>query len=1743
MMDATQDHRQPRALVGAASVSTRRGATLVLVLGALSLISILTIVYVSVGRADRRTSAAAAESSERGVNVERFVDHIAGVIADDVTATYIESASAENVARFAREAVDLPRTSPGMMSVVPSSEASFSGDRAVELDRHRFRPSGTVTRAWSDPSGDVRSFFNDVRSASNNVRLVELDYRSISDPFLAQTLPTDIDGDAVFNSTSGAQAAGLIYAEARDWGHLSNFAPDGRYVNLYNLRGDADYGSVNNPWDGPLGGRQGGFDAPSGFSIGGPFDLEAQLDDDAEVRDRLAISDGLTLWEPRVRVDDPWLASATYRSPGDQAGASDVDLTAGGNQSLINLPYIWSTNQRELFRPAQNLPDDPGWNDPTYWAYQYADADGDGFLDSRWQELVDATDARDIRDLAGGGDLRLFFAARAIDLSSLVNVNTAADFTASPLAADGNPANGMAERIGASPAEVDLRRILSMEDVWFDVARSAVGSRGYGSHVQPFDLPGGEVDDPGNYGNYQPLVANNNSLIRSAMFNGARGGVAAIRRTLLDGVLPPSGPDAELEYQFDPNTANMLSQLSEPDVGLFSRVVSPYESISNPSAADTPTLGLGSRVDGYRRIGANEPGANAGGSGASTLFGVDDLGELLAFWGANDDALTSRLEAAVGGRGNNLNAVGDAYHLSPLRSDRPLSLELTRGDWDADGRYSVNEAERDLFWSLFNSRRYLTTLSGARPLTGDLPISIGGSIDRSLTSTLGAGDVRRVLGQPPSTTAPEFIGYVESIFSVYRDMLLPYEAEDNGNAWLGDTASALGGFPRQTESYGYQGPALAARLAAHLTANRIDMIDTDAGRTAVRLRPNGSIGTAVFPGEVDVSALLAPEAIDAASLGVVEDVVVFGAEAQPFLVEAVSMNVFVDTPFSNGGDQDWDPTDMGGADGLSFSGVVTIDSAIDRSNPDFLFQVFAVQISNPFESTVSLQDLYIEFADQLFTLEAAPDLGPNETIFAYTTTPEDLENTSMVTRVEASTGVAFDLESWLNAKLSGSTSPLVRLERVADASGASPFLVSSAPEDFPADRLSDAPDLEEVHDLFSSTIPGSLETVMLWRTNGASRLSHVLLDRLSESSGSATLDTRPDFGADRTNGDGVAVAPTATGTTGSITGLFQQGLDSNADPAEVYSIAFAGSIVRPSGAAPVGGLPAWAIEVKPGSQASQGSRNTSQPSAVTPSLPDAAVVNSAIGTLVEADTLTNGLDNLTLIGTLAELPDSKSTPSIDAAAVVNRPAFNERYLELAIDGQRAAQRTGDLLLPLGVGAFFKEGSSTAGTRVDMLADEWTTLGEALGIALGYGSLVSPNSSLSDSLDGIGGLNSANAFVEQNAVLDNGRLFLDRFVLFTDSGFPGAFDQIFNPDLSSPLTTTGRFNEQTRGLAVPAALRVFSLVSAADELDPLQYGSVDRPMMGMVNLNTAPLAVLRTLPTMTPALSVSEGQGFAPTYDHWFAKRQQDALAVPPIPAANWPGAFPVTTTLDAANAVDIASMLVGFRDRTLVFNRPISAPGVAVLPGNAAGTPEINDFSRVPGVFPVEQDELFAHPAALSGRFDGLSSDLSSVATRAGIRGLREGSGLHSLGEIFGARIEDDPATAPGTDEQYYQTVRGIDGYSRDGANMNVVRGVDAVSYTDPVVPGSLLDDAIDDDYAEQLVVLNALANTASVRSDYYAVWLVVQGYRETDVSGLQPTEPLIPSLRDRYLLVFDRSNVTEAGDAPRLVYRKQLRN
>jgi hypothetical protein len=336
--------------------------------------------------------------------------------------------------------------------------------------------------------------------------------------------------------------------------------------------------------------------------------------------------------------------------------------------------------------------------------------------------------------------------------------------------------------------------------------------------------------------------------------------------------------------------------------------------------------------------------------------------------------------------------------------------------------------------------------------------------------------------------------------------------------------------------------------------------------------------------------------------------------------------------------------------------------------------------------------------------------------------------------------------------------------------------------------------------------------------------------------------------------------------------------------------------------------------------------------------------------------------------------------------------------------------------------------------------------------------------------------------------DRGCLVLDRFVPFED--FQGT-DGLFTPNST----------DRRRFPGIPMALNVINTFRATDA----HFGSLTKPTNGLVNVNTAPVAVLRTVPMLSP----STIPGIQGNPDDWW-----------------WPAPSGVQPTSD------IASTLAAYRDKIAYAFRPDSQ-------GNGLEVDFRNDQ-----VGP-DAPRLVA-PLGAANR-DGDGRDLRTRDSAAPPTGIREQVGFGSLGELAMARKLSDPSgSVPnGNENPNNIDFLGFDGVAAGGGpTVSTRRGVSSTLYKD--TSGAIDAADIPNGYAEKLEILSAALGTLSVRSDMFAVWFLVHGYQKSDCEGpnggpMEPNQPLIPSVQRRFLMVLDRSNVVKKGDKPRIVLFQEL--
>lgn len=1660
-----------RCARGAAS---ERGTVLLMVIGVLALLAVIAVAYVTIGRADRVTSTTIIRQTRIDDQSQAVTDYLTGVIRDDLFSVFPERLAADSTldprdlanARYRRAAWDYPDVDPRMRSD-RSATVPADGD-------YRFNPAGTVTTPWFNEST------RDPRRASN--------------PWLASSAPMRymderVTGNDFPNAYNTADLGRYV-----DLFNISNFAPDGKFVNLVNLRGN--------------------------------FDAEPGIGTAADGRSRM--SRELTLINPATGL--PYASTAVSRRWDNRP--------IGSTPEYLSSPSTYSLMQLGASRPAvDNIA--PGH--PNHILNQWCDTDGDGFVDARWFELVDSFDPAIVTWLLPrDGRMRYFVAARAIDLSGLVNVNTATDFTYAPgytptavygamTPAETAPA-ATSQRYfpaGLGVSDVDLRRLLMMNDQYFEFENA------YNNAWQPTP-----ANNPANYAQYTVERAAETGRAAYAAI------LASRDRGLRLGIEDAVGGNGNHAALFEEN-ANRQTLIA-----------------GNPNPLD-PVL----RWRHYESFGLDPSGATdardpllrrqtpAGPREARQPFGLDSELELRAFNGINDSNSLSPLEQVTGGRA----AVGNdpLARFDPLRSNRPIFAELQgRPDTSTGTGILPNDAARLL--ALTDIRRLLTTVNGARPLM-NAPITaldeIGANeLKTDFVAIRNAIAPLQVNGTTPPTVEPIAVtntqqkrDAINALYLGYLEALAPYRDRDRyPRAWVPPTNFA----PDQRNnslSYGRTSVELASRMAAFMALNVADALDVDPREreheptimvhTLDQNPPAAPANSALEDARNDTDVVQSvvpadfPDSAPATETRT-KQMLLMGIEPQPFLVEAMYAMFYSDVPdaaFGSSNDS-FDPTIPPGPGGPVPANPVNIDWSRDLNNGDYLGEVIAFQLTNPFDTPIFLTKadgsplFYIENAGRFFPLtnlsddgavigaqELKLEAGRTRTYFAmspgsFSAIDERLRNAVMET---GSGSFVPDFRSRVNSRFGTDCQFIPMGKRGSLTEHESDTLVNVMGQEMRFNDLIGA----------SVTDPHDSETVKLWRVhrNAATPTESrgdILVDRLRQVPGSEKSDLA-----------GLGKALDALGTedinnsmSGQDPGSFTNPVPTRAVNGE--NIGFSAvawrALRRPTdptfGEQAKSFLPPWCIEAK-----RNNARNANTPYNIGDGLD--AISGSAFEAedFDNSDNSSQGFENL--VGMLDEWGRTtdrlnsqiskeakdktgndlltNSSTIRDFPGTSNRAAryadMAPQMLSIGNEGNLMLfTRAGDLLLPLALGPCYDPTLEAAAGGNAALAEEYSrlTLSEVLAIASDY---YSPDPTYAGTwveyLTDIAHVNVGGSPAVK-PILSRGCLVTDDFVPFFDANNNGQFD--YDTD------------DQPLGNGVPLALNILSQFRTADFRLQTSYGTLNRAVPGVVNINTAPLPVLRTVPMLSPDPGDLTSTSTYPS-EPWVR-----------TPATNPAGGTVVLynpTDTSRNDPFDIAAAVLSYRDKT----------DVATRPGNTSANRGRVEFA--------EEFGTLREPNAWEARRE-----------RTGMSALREESGFRSEGEL-GAVVIRTRRNLPDADE-----LNSIDRLGRDGLPVvapGLVTELAKTNYGDSPTVERNPDRAIDDQ-SEKLAILNSAINTVSVRSDVFCVWFVLRGYAPTDVNELPnndvtSVEPMIPSVERRFVMVVDRSNVTRKTDKPKVLLFKEL--
>ncbi len=1696
-----------KAPISSTPGGSRRGSFLVLVVGTLALLSVAAILYVAIGNRDIRTKAAIQKRERLDDVPERFASYVAEkIVAADALATYYDASGVRTTDSSGREIPVLMREAMDYPSIDYARRSNSTDPDEV------FSPVGTY-----DPGLGVTNLPGKWLP---------------TDPWLAA-------GEATFLDFAQANASDPTrpYLDRRDWANISNVSPDGRFVNLRNLRGN--------------------FSAPSA-----------------------TLSTNLSLW--------------------DEDG-QPTNTTDFGIASDINIPAHWTARQRGAFRPVIDTsipvtsPDWPG--------YQWADADGDGMYDSRIFELVDARDAANIIDLLGADEsYRWFFATRIVDLSGRVNVTTAGDILAeatrevpvglTPTDVDLRRLLMMTDVFAGNGTVIGSGLIGGYDGIFqsspitpltapsnygplagddgydevraFDVGRFAYNSLRLGliagvptplaSADGSIPFRGGALNIVGTTGDaVQALSLGNRAAFfdfsipanRANVFKLAvqsyQSGLGFTTNTAADGAIPaqPTRPFATFGIA---DQAELLT----------------YNASNNPAVTSALELTLSSRDDSdiaplpgstrFSPLRDNRPldlelrrytGPFTGTPGA----GSDIERTMLHF--ASD--LRQRLTTVAAAR-----QIRTTRGVDPARlSDFELKIDARTAALNPSLAF-VGYAE-----ALLPSSNI--TGSWADPSTGILPTLAYGHQGPQLAALI-AGSMAANLGPVVGVTTPGPFTLILNGSDAFRDYL---DVNNQGNAgdvalpddqqlfpgWHDEKRFDLGSTRLAAETDPISAPAVnvyPVQAQPFLTEVATYTVYTDTVDTA-----GGDIEP--VPGEVTIQSDLGtgPDGAQLDNDDALYQVIAFKLH-NPFSVSVrLSGNPsFRASPadtnetllrYLNVADPDFPPLDR---DPLEYHYIEYLGRTYKLAS-----LVEQTWVTSATEATLQGQTPPVPArgddarvgqyydgnpAAQYITLEGIT-IGAGQTVVCYALSQSPrkiLERINNADSVPApNTTRAAYIRSVIESQLADDSDitgvhwiPEINYN-VADTdpqSGRPSLPVDLSPADNPMEfRRVAAPG-----PAFVPPPATTQQSVNLYRS------VRIGLELDVEQGGtSPDLVGNPPIGWNlpATYWDGQTDVPTQRVT------LPPRNTRSNDQLVDRMKLPLGFSLNRvlpTPGTAPnqlnIGGTEAdetgdqegltittWAAVRRPGSVAEPRlgafpeycvePKRWPAPSG-TPIWNEPATDGRTLTSLTRTDfdgapgSFTGGAETLNdwrtfaltdvFTGAVAQAPNNiRSSPLGDPAnasdprinlAVPTTGNFRENAAEVIVAAENIVERIrpADLLLPIGVAPMNVPLTAAAIAWTDATdpgaLNRWTTLAEGMAMALGYDQRPATVPPIpSDILQ---------LYYPQINPIDPSAAQitpLDRGNLRLDYYVPffdGNTDRAF---------TAG--SDLRAGLEIPIALNVLDVFHTAGTATD----SIERGVPGLVNINTASTPVLRSLPLLSPPPEFEPGS----TTPWWW-----------------WTGAGSHNFSSDIAATVE------AFRDKSTVPFRPGSAIPVgsdfvtsAAFNDDAGITPDLN-------------------PELLNGR------QLSSQ-----IVGLGEQPGFRSIGAILNARFRD--VTDP-TSEAWPANIDFM-GFDKTGTGPTALPinngrvGLDSVLYRSG--GGTWTPDALRNEYKERLTVANGLLSSITTRSDTFAVWFVVQGYRKGDVEGLTGNDPLVPSVQRRFLMIIDRSNVKALGDKPKILALREL--
>lgn len=946
----------------------RRGSALLVVIFTLVFLSLLTLIYVSIGRSDWRLRRAISGRNEE--TPEKMRDYIAQIIADDALSVQVNQIPRTVRQSFPSVLGNLPPTAyrettdyPYVLPDVFSLRTQATSDK----DFLKFNPTGDFSAALENYNSRTFPEFQEAILGP-------------SDPWLAPTAPTDLnpeDGPNPAELRPGDQPELRLPFEAkdaaRDWASITNIAPDGLFVNLFALRGN--------------------FTAQAGFE-------SSQLSRDLS----LIKSDRQDYGDPEESTLYPEFSRDAL------------------NPDQKNQPFYWTMRQKNAFRPARISPVDARFSSPDYKGYQWADADGDGMLDSRWFQATDSSEGETVEVLGSGGVYRFFYAARIVDLSSLINVNTAGDAST----------GGEREAKFGLPSDVDLTQALSNLNVY---DRFGLGYEALRNRLEPT----GEyryVDQmPEYYGKGEWSILDDGYGVRESGMVGKASAMALQVMRGSQSLLVANDSESAIKWKAGQPFGEYVERLASA-----AAPIDPIDAASERAKWDFDAKAgrMNRRLAFYNYARQNyaegdaipdlDGNPNSRAYNFFGQFGLESTIELNIFRGLNRIENLSGIEQAMAGRLDFLASTESqqgSVRFCPLRSNRPeteleyiVDQAIGDGSLTPDGRPDLT----DLLHSRVDLRSALTTINGARLLRSSSGV---------LSDFLNTNEVKSSadeLLRPMASRLDDaaFIPNPDPDFYRAKRREARAQAIAKSSQLFRDYTAILDGIPRtesqaidqaireefvwpnpvsndplardafDTAFYGGRGAPRMIRAAAHMAINALDMRDMDRPYILDSVLDGTGYFETIEPafGQLRVSTRLGADPAAPRSANVVrlevparleapgnyyQDIEcgqlrLYGIEPQPFVAQVAVFTTYADLPTEDGGvEENNSPT------GPVQPATIAVGTASDPSknsnstnNNDFMYRILAFKLVNPFGTPIDsnyLRTCFIRYAGRTYRIQ------------------------------------------------------------------------------------------------------------------------------------------------------------------------------------------------------------------------------------------------------------------------------------------------------------------------------------------------------------------------------------------------------------------------------------------------------------------------------------------------------------------------------------------------------------------------------------------------------------------------------------------------------------------------------------------------------------------------------------------------------------------------------------------------------